>query len=55
MVPVKEVALSNVRQLYMVTNGSAAKFDALCAVYESVSVGQTIIFVNTRELARNVS
>ena len=54
MVPVKEVAVSNIKQLYTAVNGDEGKFDALCAIYESVNVGQTIIFVNRKETARTV-
>lgn len=52
--PIKEVTQSNVKQLYMEVRGEDGKFDALCAIYESVSVGQTIIFVNERRTAMSV-
>ena len=32
-------------------HGDEGKFDSLCAIYESVNVGQTIIFVNKRNAA----
>jgi superfamily II DNA/RNA helicase len=52
--PIKEVTQSNVKQLYMEVRGEDGKFDALCIIYESVSIGQTIIFVNERRTALSV-
>eukprot|EP00045_Choanoeca_perplexa_P003424 m.31095 g.31095 ORF g.31095 m.31095 type:complete len:514 (-) comp12032_c0_seq1:48-1589(-) len=49
--PVQEVTIGNVKQLYMDCYGDEGKFESLCAIYESVNVGQTIIFVNERRSA----
>ena len=48
------MTIGNVKQLYMLCDGDEGKFDSLCAIYESVTVGQTIIFVNKRRTAFNL-
>ncbi|EDQ91816.1 uncharacterized protein MONBRDRAFT_14272 [Monosiga brevicollis MX1] len=49
--PIKEVTLDNVKQLYIQCRNDDEKFRALCEIYEAVNVGQTVIFVKERGVA----
>lgn len=49
------MAIENIKQLFIQCRGDEGKYAALDAIYNSVDVGQTIIFVNTREKAMSLS
>ncbi|XP_053991680.1 uncharacterized protein LOC128883398 isoform X2 [Hylaeus volcanicus] len=47
----EELTLSSVSQFYILCGNDDAKFSVLCDLYSSMSVAQSIIFVNTRKFA----
>lgn len=50
--PVEKVSVENVKQLYVICDGDAGKFQALGIIYSTVSLGQTLIFVARKDTAR---
>ncbi|XP_067166169.1 ATP-dependent RNA helicase DDX25 [Apteryx mantelli] len=50
-----ELTLGAVRQFYFVCESRARKYGALCNVYGSITVGQAIIFCQTRKMAEWLS
>ncbi|XP_064380430.1 ATP-dependent RNA helicase DDX25 [Dromaius novaehollandiae] len=51
----EELALSAVRQYYLVCEDRVAKYRALCNIYGSITIGQAIIFCQTRKMAEWLS
>jgi len=49
--PKQEVSVKNVKQLYCNCNGDDGKYEVLETIYESVDVGQALIFVERRAAA----
>ncbi|NXU47422.1 DDX25 helicase, partial [Turnix velox] len=47
----EELTLSNIRQYYFLCHGRQEKFRALCNLYGSVTIGQAIVFCQTRRSA----
>ncbi|NXD88066.1 DDX25 helicase, partial [Halcyon senegalensis] len=47
----EELTLSNIRQYYLVCRNREEKYRALCNVYGSVTIGQAMIFCQTRRSA----
>eukprot|EP00051_Salpingoeca_urceolata_P028197 m.485570 g.485570 ORF g.485570 m.485570 type:complete len:540 (-) comp23873_c0_seq1:49-1668(-) len=54
VLPKQEVSVENVKQMFIVCQGDAGKFAALEAIYDNVSVGQTIIFAERKNTARQL-
>lgn len=52
--PLQEVTVENVKQYYMVCDGEDGRYEALETIYESTDIGQTLIFVRTRQQAVNL-
>jgi ATP-dependent RNA helicase DDX19/DBP5 len=53
--PETEVSLEHVRQAYVELDGDQAKFNFLDLLYNTVSVGQTIIFCERRSSAQAIA
>ncbi|KAM8795508.1 ATP-dependent RNA helicase DDX25 [Eudromia elegans] len=51
----EELTLGAVRQFYLVCEGRRARYRALCNLYGSVTIGQAILFCQTRRLAEWLS
>ncbi|XP_009080899.1 PREDICTED: ATP-dependent RNA helicase DDX25-like, partial [Acanthisitta chloris] len=51
----EELTLSNIRQFFMVCNSSDEQYEALCNVYGSFTIGQAMIFCQTRRLTEWLS
>ncbi|KAG8197390.1 hypothetical protein JTE90_013512 [Oedothorax gibbosus] len=47
----KEESLDNIKQYYIVCKSQDEKFEALCNVYGTVSIGQAMIFCHTKRTA----
>ncbi|XP_040398520.1 ATP-dependent RNA helicase DDX25-like isoform X2 [Cygnus olor] len=47
----EELTLSNIRQYYFVCRNREEKYEALCNIYSSITVGQAMIFCQTRRSA----
>ncbi|XP_047912669.1 ATP-dependent RNA helicase DDX25-like isoform X8 [Anser cygnoides] len=47
----EELTLSNIRQYYFVCRNREEKYEALCNIYGSITVGQAMIFCQTRRSA----
>ncbi|NXE84648.1 DDX25 helicase, partial [Cochlearius cochlearius] len=47
----EELALGNIRQYYFVCRGREEKYRALCNIYGSITIGQAMIFCQTRRSA----
>ncbi|XP_077162453.1 ATP-dependent RNA helicase DDX25 isoform X1 [Paroedura picta] len=48
----EELTLDNIRQYYFVCENNEDKYKALCNIYGSITVGQAIIFCQTRKNAK---
>ncbi|XP_062450578.1 ATP-dependent RNA helicase DDX25 isoform X2 [Rhea pennata] len=51
----EELALSTIRQYYFVCESRVEKYRALCNIYGSITIGQAIIFCQTRKMAEWLS
>uniref|UniRef100_A0A8C4YQV4 DEAD-box helicase 25 n=1 Tax=Gopherus evgoodei TaxID=1825980 RepID=A0A8C4YQV4_9SAUR len=51
----KEMTLTNIRQYYFLCENIQDKYKALCNIYGSITVGQAIIFCQTRRNAKWLS
>uniref|UniRef100_A0A8C3FWW0 RNA helicase n=1 Tax=Chrysemys picta bellii TaxID=8478 RepID=A0A8C3FWW0_CHRPI len=51
----KEMTLTNIRQYYFLCENKQDKYKALCNIYGSITVGQAIIFCQTRRNAKWLS
>ncbi|KAM6334570.1 ATP-dependent RNA helicase DDX25 isoform 2-T2 [Alca torda] len=47
----EELTLSNIRQYYFVCRSREEKYRALCNIYGSITIGQAMIFCQTRRIA----
>uniref|UniRef100_A0A8B9C8S5 Uncharacterized protein n=1 Tax=Anser brachyrhynchus TaxID=132585 RepID=A0A8B9C8S5_9AVES len=47
----EELTLSNIRQYYFVCRNREEKYEALCNIYGSITVGQAMIFCQVKQLA----
>eukprot|EP00052_Salpingoeca_macrocollata_P014287 m.111940 g.111940 ORF g.111940 m.111940 type:complete len:573 (+) comp19258_c0_seq1:148-1866(+) len=53
--PQQEVSVDTVNQLYAMCDGDAGKFQALEIIYSTVSLGQTLIFVEQKRTANELA
>uniref|UniRef100_A0A8D0GA30 RNA helicase n=1 Tax=Sphenodon punctatus TaxID=8508 RepID=A0A8D0GA30_SPHPU len=51
----EELTLNNIRQYYFVCENREAKYRALCNLYGSITIGQAIVFCETRRKAKWLS
>ncbi|XP_054853848.1 ATP-dependent RNA helicase DDX25 [Eublepharis macularius] len=51
----EELTLNNIRQYYLLCENKEDKYKALCNIYGSITVGQAIIFCQTRKNAKWLS
>ncbi|XP_068772758.1 ATP-dependent RNA helicase DDX25 isoform X2 [Struthio camelus] len=51
----EELTLSTIRQYYFVCENRVEKYRALCNIYGSITIGQAIIFCQTRKIAEWLS
>ncbi|XP_028930427.1 ATP-dependent RNA helicase DDX25 [Ornithorhynchus anatinus] len=48
----EELTLDNIRQFYVLCRHRSDKYRALCNIYGSITIGQAIIFCQTRQIAK---
>jgi len=51
----KEITLDQIQQLFIRAKDRNYKFNILCAIYEHISIGQSIVFVNSRQEAKDLN
>jgi len=50
----EELTLEGIKQYFMEFNSQQEKFDALMALYGILNIGQSIVFVHTRQMAKDL-
>ncbi|XP_043936760.1 ATP-dependent RNA helicase DDX25 [Protopterus annectens] len=48
----EELTLENIKQYYVCCNNKEEKYDALCNIYGAITIGQAMIFCQTRKTAK---
>ncbi|WVW86376.1 hypothetical protein I302_108422 [Kwoniella bestiolae CBS 10118] len=51
----EEVTVEAIKQLYLECDGEASKYDALSALYDCMSIGQSIVFCRTKATADQIA
>nr|XP_019010528.1 ATP-dependent RNA helicase DBP5 [Kwoniella pini CBS 10737]OCF49309.1 ATP-dependent RNA helicase DBP5 [Kwoniella pini CBS 10737] len=51
----EDVTVKAIQQLYLECDGEASKFDALSALYDCMTIGQSIVFCRTKATADNIA
>jgi len=51
----KEITLDQIQQLFITAKDRNYKFDILNSIYEHISIGQSIVFVNSRQEAKDLN
>ncbi|WVQ66693.1 uncharacterized protein L199_004882 [Kwoniella botswanensis] len=51
----EEVTVDAIKQLYLECDGEASKYDALSALYDCMSIGQSIVFCRTKATADQIA
>jgi len=55
LIPKQKLTLDNMSQYHAVCQGMGGKIDFVSSIYDSLNVGQSMIFVNTKRAGQNVA